>query len=181
VPGKHEPPSKRSFYISLATSTLRAVVLIAVLVAGVVVLANAFDRNESESVTPTPGRTTSVSPTGPDATTTAGVTPPTTTPPPSPPVEGIVVKVLNGTNTTGLAGSTSDTLSQEGYTILEPGNSEVRDQTTLFYRADSEAAAQGLKQRFFPTAVLEIADPAVFGTEANVTVILGADYNPSVG
>lgn len=163
----------------MATSTLRAIVLIAVLVAGVVVLANAFDRNESESVTPTPTGTSSVSPTSPGATSSPSVSPTTTSPTASPPVEGVVVKVLNGTNTTGLARSTSDTLAQEGYTILEPGNAEVRDQTTLYYRADSEAAAQGLKQRFFPTAVLEIADPAVFGTEANVTIILGADYQPS--
>jgi hypothetical protein len=174
--GKHEPPTKTSFYLSLGASTLRAIIVAAFLAAGVLGLMRFFDSNPSEDVTqPSPARSPS------PAASPTPATPRTTTPPApttSPPVENVIVKVLNGTTTTGLAGSVTEILQEAGYTAQEPGNAEATDLTTLFYRADSQPAAQGIQQRFFQTARLEPA-PDDFPQDVNVVVVLGADYNPT--
>ena len=98
--GKHEPPSKRSFYFSLATSTLRAIILVAAVALGVFALARAFDGNPTERVagSPSAGPTTTASPT---------TTSPSSSPSPSEtarPPEDVVVQVLNGTQTADEAG-----------------------------------------------------------------------------
>jgi hypothetical protein len=50
----HEPPTKRSWYISVATSTLRAVILIAAIAIGIVVIKGAFPENASQTITTVP-------------------------------------------------------------------------------------------------------------------------------
>src|SRR6266545_3307175 len=100
----HEPPTKRSWYISVATSTLRAVILIAAIAIGIVVIKSAFPENASQTITTIPpgGKTTTTT------TTPSGTTSPS--PSTKPRVKGVTVQVKNGTSTTGLAAVVSGQL-----------------------------------------------------------------------
>jgi hypothetical protein len=172
--GKHEPPSKRSFYFSLATSTLRAIILVAAVALGVFALARAFDGNPTEGVAGSPSA---------QPTTTAS---PTTTSPsdsPSPtesarPPEDVVVQVLNGTQTAGLASQTSNTLETAGYITKEASNYETTETTTIYYQPGFEVEAGVLQEQYFPTAQLDVA-PDSFPADVNITIILGGDYQPT--
>lgn len=181
--GKHEPPTNSSFYLSLATSTLRAILLVAAVVVGVVVLARAFDTNASDDLAGAPGPRTSEPADGSPSASPSGASPGNSASPSpgaqqSPQVEGVVVQVRNGTSTTGLAASTSETLDAAGYSMQEPTNAEAMETTTLYFAPDAEAAAQAMQQRFFPDAVLTAA-PDAFPADVDITVILGADYTPT--
>ena len=70
----HEPPTKRSWYISVATSTLRAVILIAAIAIGIVVIKSAFPDNASQTITTVPpgGKTTTTTTTKTPAADGAG-------------------------------------------------------------------------------------------------------------
>lgn len=173
--GKHEPPTRRSFYVSLATSTLRAGILVAAVVLGVIGLSKAFPDNVQNLAPP-------VGQPSPIVTTpaTGGRTP---TPPVTPrkgKIKGIVVLVLNGTSTTGLAASTTDTLQEAGYTVKTPDNAESIPTTTIFYRRANKVDADLMKTRFFPTAVLKVADQSV-PEDVMLQVVLGEDYAVTAG
>lgn len=156
----------------MATSTLRAAIIVAALVLGGIVLANAF-----------PGGDVS-GPSGPPVTSspTTTVSSPTT-PPTTPPVlEGALLQVLNGSGMDGLAGTVATCLREQGAADIPEethvGNAPERfEVTTLVYRPDRKTLAELLRTRFFPGARLQkgTAEP----TPPNeVTVILGADYAP---
>ncbi len=84
----------------MATSTLRALIIVAALVLGGVVLANAFPTG---SGTPTPPvNTVPISPTP--------TTSPTKATPKPPAIKGAVLQVLNGTTVTGLAAKAANEL-----------------------------------------------------------------------
>jgi hypothetical protein len=99
---------------------------------------------------------------------------------------GILVTVLNGTNTTGLAAQVGERLADEGWNVGSRANASTRDvETTTVYYWDpaNEAAALGaarslgsadvrLSQNFAPE---EGEDPAGV---ARLTVVVGADYRP---
>ena len=89
------------------------------------------------------------------------------------------VQVLNGTDVAGLAGDTAEILEAEGYNIATVEDAEGSyDVTTIFYTPKRKIEAQVLRDAFFPTATLEVADPDV---KVDLTVTLGADYAASVG
>ena len=169
--GKHEPPTQRSFYFSLATSTLRALILVAAVVLGVVVLRGAFPGTDSTLASgepsPAPTRTTP----SPKRTTPS----PAKTTPRKPKVQGVVVQVLNGTSTTGLAASASETLQQAGYTLESPGNASSVATTTIYFRQANKVDAEFLRDNHFPDAVLKPATPAV-PPEVMIQVVLGSDF-----
>jgi hypothetical protein len=176
VAGKHEPPSKRSFYFSLATSTLRAIIVAAFLAAGVLGISRFFEGNPTQEVATQPTATS------PTPTTEATPTPPRTPSSPSPaathqPSE-VTVQVRNGTSITGLAGSVTEILEGQGYVTETPTNAEVRDVTIVYFQPEYEADARSLQQRYFPGATLERV-PGQFPQNINVFVILGSDYNPT--
>ena len=171
--GKHEPPTNTSFYLSLATSTLRAAILVAAVVLGVFVLARAFPTGDDGG---TPGAATNQTPTSPATTTTK---PPPTKPPRKGRIKGVVVQVLNATDITGLAGSTTETLEEAGYTAEIPADApEDSDETIIYYRPDSKPDAELMQRRFFDQATLKKAtvdqSPGV-----QLTVVLGSDFSPS--
>ena len=167
--GKHEPPSGRSFYFSLATSTLRALIIVAAIVLGVVVLANAFPSGGGTIDTPPPvsigtSPSPSVSPTKPS--------------PKAPSIQGAVLQVLNGTTVTGLAATAATELKDAGATIPAENVANAAGAypvTTLFYRPDSKALAQTLRDRFYPGAQLKPATNDL-KPDVRVTVIVGDDY-----
>jgi hypothetical protein len=96
----------------------------------------------------------------------------------------ILVTVLNGTNTTGLAAQVAEELSDEGWNVGSRANASTRDieTTTVYYwDPEDEAAALGaarslgsaeiqLSDNFAPQ---EGEDPAGV---ARLTVVVGADY-----
>jgi hypothetical protein len=175
--GKHEPPSTATFYVSLATATLRAALVVAALVVGLFVLSRAFPQEE----TPVP-QATGGAPTTPP--TDDETTPPTddeTTPPtdqPSPDVQGVRLAVLNGTSETGLAAATVDRLKDRGYRVDRDdiGNAQsTYSVTTLFFRNDSRLEARHLRDTVFKGAKLEPAT-ASLNPDVRITVALGEDW-----
>jgi hypothetical protein len=164
----HEPPTKRSWYVSVATSTLRAVILAAAIVIGIVVIKNAFPQNTSQGITTTSsGRSGTAAPSvtpsvSPSASATA-----------KPRVKGVTVQVLNGTDTTGLASIVTGRLEKAGYTMRTPGNVNNASKTNIYYQSGFQPEAQLLKDRRFPNAVVA---PAPSSFKANLTVVLGANF-----
>lgn len=148
--GRHEPPTNRSFLFSMATSTIRFALIVALVVGGVVVINQAF------LTSPGAGGTGALPDDGPTVTTTPSPSPTETEPPqnqPSPSVAGTVVQVLNAAGVDGLAGDTTTLLVEEfEYQAIDPGNAPaVSSTTTVFYasRRDRIEAEFLTNSRFF--------------------------------
>jgi len=157
----------------MATSTLRAVILAVLVVLGVIGLTKLFPQNSSLGVTgPGPTSTVSQSPSSRPPSS------PTPSPSRKPKVKGVVVLVLNGTTTKGLAAEVSRTLSSAGYKLKVPGNAKAARRTTIYYRADSLPEAQAILRRWFPDALLKAAPNSV-PADVRVEVVLGADFAAS--
>jgi hypothetical protein len=112
---------------------------------------------------------------------------PTTEATPEPVVDAtILVTVLNGTNTTGLAAQVAGRLSDDGWNVGSRANASTRDieKTTVYYWDPvNEAAALGAARSLGSAEVRrsdnfgpkEGEDPAGV---ARLTVVVGADYAP---
>jgi hypothetical protein len=174
--GKHEPPSTTTFYVSLATATLRAALVVGALVVGLFVLSRAFPQEQ----TPTP-QATGGAPTTPPTETTPPTDEGTTPPPnqPSPDVQGVRLAVLNGTTETGLAASTAERLKDLGYRVDEDdiGDAAAKpyEVTTLFFRNDSRLEARHLRDTVFKGAKLERATDQL-NPDVRITVVVGVDW-----
>jgi hypothetical protein len=132
---------------------------------GVSVLLKAFPSNASRQVI---GRNR------PEVT--APVTPsPSPSPTVSPHVHGVVVQVLNGTTTTGLAASETQKLSSAGYKMKPPGDAPTTTKTTIYYRADSKVDAAYLRNTHYAGARLRPAG-STFAPDVQITVVLGEDF-----
>lgn len=155
----------------MATSTLRAFILAALVVLGIIGLTKLFPQNASlgvtgpggaAQVTQSPSASPSVTPT-PTATRRARV-------------KGVVVLVLNGTSKKGLAAEVSATLTNAGYKLKVPGNARrALSRTTVYYRADSLPEAQAIVSRWFPDALLRPI-PGSAPDDVRVQIVLGADF-----
>jgi len=93
-------------------------------------------------------------------------------------VAGVVVQVLNGSHTTGLAGDTTNTLKDAGYTLRTPDNAPFTATTTVYYASDSKTDAQYLQEKYFPEADLKPA-PSTFAADVQITIVLGQDFADS--
>jgi LytR cell envelope-related transcriptional attenuator len=171
LPGKHEPTSKRSLYLSVATSTLRGIILVGLVVLGILGLTKLFPENASLGVTPGSTRTTAPS---------TGSSSPSPTPTPTKsrkarPKGQVTVLVLNGTSKTGEASLVTERLKQDGYNVKNPANYTTKVQTTIiYYQADSFPEAQRLQRQRFAGAELKPA-PATIPQDVDLEVIVGAD------
>ena len=178
--GGHEPPTNRSFYFSLATSTLRFAVIVALVAGGALLINQAF-QGESPggsggggiiSPSPSPSASPTKSPSGQE----------------SPPVAGVRIAVFNGTQVSHLASEAADALESEyNYQIAQtPADAPSPvAQTTVYFRAPADkAAAQALVDNFFGDLDVKIAGLPVTATnvEANVqlAIYLGNDYAASL-
>jgi LytR cell envelope-related transcriptional attenuator len=156
----------------MGTSTLRAIILVAAVVLGVVVLKKAFPFNASQDVV-TARPKVHVSP-SPSVSPTPSR--PSPTPSISPQITGVTVKVLNGTSKVGLATSTTQTLQSAGYKVQLPGDQRPAIAATIvYYKSAFKNAATYLQQHYFPRAQLKVA-PTSLSSTADVTVILGSDF-----
>jgi hypothetical protein len=174
--GRHEPSSGGSFYLSLATAALRAILVIAALALGIFVLSRAFPSGEEAAPVTPGGAPTTAPPTGtspaPDATTPEA--PPTHQP------SEISIQVLNGTDAAGLGQDTAELLEDEGYDVPTIGDAQNKpyEVTEIFFKRRFEADAAVLRDRFFPGAELHNTAP---DAAVAITVILGLDYAQGQG
>lgn len=170
--------------VNLGTS--RIIIILALVAAGVVVLANGF-ADDTTAATPEPTDTTSPSVTGSPSETISPSAEPTDQPEPQ--VDGVVIMVMNATDVQGLAAEAQTDLIDAGYSApLDPGNSPVQgaDTTTVYYRGGPDGRqnrvnAQFMVDEHFPGGQVEKLNEDVFGevvTSEEVTLVvqIGLDY-----
>jgi hypothetical protein len=158
----------------------RLAIVVALVVGGIAVLANGFSDGASE-VAPSPD---------------TEPTPPESPSPPKPPdeivpqQEGVLVQVLNGTFTAGLAADLQATLEQGGYLPADDAGDAPEKpilDTVVYFRPDdhadqnradagllSEEYLAGAPVERLPADYREAVDPA-----ADVIVVLGEDMQGS--
>lgn len=155
----------------MATSTLRALILVALVVLGIVGITKLFPENVSLGITgQSPGSSSpSASPSASPSSS------PSATPTRKAKVRGTVVRVLNGSGQTGLAGEVSTTLKNAHFTVKDPANAPHRNRTVIYYRADSQPEALLVQRKYFPDAVVKPA-PASVPADVQVEIILGTDF-----
>lgn len=184
--GRHEPPTNGSFYLSLATSTLRAAIVIALIVGGVVVINSAFPESGSGGLAPDGGGVTGT--TGETGVTGAtGVTGDTGATgdgdgQEEPEFLGMAVAVRNGTSVSGLAGDTALRLEDKyGVNAIQVDDApSTVSLTTIYYRSpSSQDEAELLGRQFFKKIEPKIAKlQAGDGVDRDVeiAIYLGTDY-----
>jgi hypothetical protein len=188
----HQPPTNRSFYLSLAASTLRFAIIVALVIGGIVVIDQAFPAlgdggdgggGGGETTAPTGG---TLGTGGPDTTGPTGATTATggTGAEPSPTVVGVRIAVFNGAGVSGLAGDTQVRLEELGYIATQdpldaPTSYPV---TTLYYTAPKDKVeADYLASSFFKKldgveVVRLTPDTGDIDPSTQVAIFLGNDY-----
>jgi hypothetical protein len=187
----HQPPTNRSFYLSLAASTLRFAIIVALVIGGIVVIDQAFPALSSGdgggdgggAPVPTGGPTigaTGTDTTGPTGETATGGT----RPEPSPTVVGVRMAVFNGAGVSGLAGDTQVRLEDLGYIATQdPADAPTSyPVTTIYYNAPKDKVeADYLASSFFKkldgVEVVRLEpDTADIDPSTQVAIFLGNDY-----
>jgi LytR cell envelope-related transcriptional attenuator len=159
----------------VTSAAARAAILVAAVIIGAIVIANAF---------PTEGSTGPLSPTGP---TNSPSPSPSSHPSPvaqkldcsGPPNAQLAVE--NATSTSGLAAAAAIRLQAVGYHInaADIRNAPTQSQTTaVYYRTPADKnTARCLRKKFFHGAALgKLPADAGVSSGVQVTVYLGADY-----
>lgn len=186
--GQHEPPTNRSFYLSLGASTLRFIIIIALVVGGIVVIDQAFpaaETGDGGATAPLDGGVDVTGPTG-EAGEPTGPTAETGNQEParSPQVIGVRIAVFNGAGASGLAADTQTLLEDEGYiAVQDPADAPAPyPVTTIYYRAPKdEVEAEFLANSFFEdldgVEVVRL-EPGTANIDrtAQLAIFLGDDY-----
>jgi hypothetical protein len=177
--GAHRAEARRGRgWIVFAWAALATGVLVG---AGVVYLGVAND--SFQFVAPTSDETSQAGSEAPGDGETDGSAAPTTpaeTVAPADPAsvdpDVTTITVLNGTDTSGLAGQASLALAETGWTVAGQGNAEGTGAATVVYYADAadEAVARGVA-RDLGTTTVELSDAF---PDSSVTAVLGDDYTP---
>jgi hypothetical protein len=187
----HQPPTNRSFYLSLAASTLRFAIIVALVIGGIVVIDQAFSTSSSGdgggdgggATVPLTGGT--IGGTGTDTTGPTGETATDgTRPEPSPTVVGVRIAVFNGAGVSGLAGDTQARLEELGYIATQdPADAPTPyPVTTIYYNAPKDRVeADYLANSFFKkldgVEVVRLEpDTADIDPSTQVAIFLGNDY-----
>jgi hypothetical protein len=180
--GRHVPPTNRSYYLSVAASTLRFAIIVALAIGGVLLINQAFPEARGGD-----GGSTAVPDDGPIVSESPSPSPSETTDPdpvPSPTVTGTRIAVFNGAGVSGLAGDTQTALlEQYGYVAgQEPDDAPATvDVTTIFYRsADDRVEAEFLANDFFgdldDVRVAKLDRSSNVDSSVQVAIFLGNDY-----
>jgi len=178
--GRHEPPTSRSYFLSVAASTLRFAIIVALAVGGVLLINQAFPEAQG-------GGTGAVPDGGPVISESPSPSPSETTEPdpvPSPTVAGTRIAVFNGAGVSGLAGDTLTALiDQYGYEEAQPVDDAPAtvDVTTIYYRsADDKVEAEFLANDFFgdldDVRVAKLQASSDVDRSVQVAIYLGNDY-----
>ena len=167
--------------------TARIVVIVALVVAGAVVLANGYPESGGSVAGPTGGASARGSSSSPTTT-------PTTQPPPpgpSPQTTGVSFTALNGTSVTGAGAAAQALLVKHGYTSVQDATNAPSTgvtKTTIYYvggqsgtqnRSDAEYVA---KTYFNDATVkkLDVSLRSLVPTTASIVVVVGQDYAQSL-
>jgi cytoskeletal protein RodZ len=168
--------------------TARIVVIVALVVAGAVVLANGFPDN-GEAATSAPS--SSVSPTSSPSASSSPTEQPTETPSPQAPKD-VSFMALNGTETTGAGAAAQELMTQDGYVAVpespDDAPSKGVETTTVYYRGGQDAEqnksdATSIADAYFQGADIKKLDTSlqdVVPDTANIVVVIGQDYADSL-
>jgi LytR cell envelope-related transcriptional attenuator len=177
--GRHEPPSDRSFYFSLATSTIRFALIVALVVGGVVLIDQAFPQGGT-AASPASGASPSPSPSASPSSSPKEK--------PSPQIVGVRIGVFNGAGVTGLAAATASKLEKDyGYVPAQVADAPSPvAATTVYYRlAGDRIEAESLARNFFPDLDVKISRLPETATnvekKVQVAIYLGTDYASAQG
>ncbi|MGA9159472.1 MAG: LytR C-terminal domain-containing protein [Actinomycetota bacterium] len=190
--GSHQPPTNRSFYLSLAASTLRFAIIVALVIGGIVVIDQAFpaqtsggegDGSDLPITGGTVGATGETGETGAAGATPTGATGTATEP--SPTIVGVRIAVFNGTEVSGLAGETQTKLVDEyGYIATQdPADAPAAyPVTTIYFNAPKDKVeAEYLASDFFKkldgVEVVKLEPgTADIDPSTQLAIFLGTDY-----
>jgi hypothetical protein len=173
------------------TGTARIVIIVALVVVGGLLLANAFDDSGVAAAGGPSGAVTSPSPSSSSSPTgTQSQQTPPPTPDPQPPKD-VAIAVFNGTNSSGLAGVEMEKLLGHGYTqgmIPSDAPNKPVAKTVVYYVGGPDADqnksdATALGRKYYPDAKVQELDPvyAQDGTVAKgvqVVVVIGENDQP---
>lgn len=167
--------------------TARIVIILALVAAGVAVLANGF--GSGTSVTPVTSSGGGASGGSPRSSPPSQPPSRTPNPTPSPQVQGVRVAVFNGTFAPGLATQVQQKLTGDGYVQAQaPGDapSKVVTKTVVYFRggpnkAKNRADANYVAQTYFPGARVTVLGAKMIGLVSKTTqvaIVIGSDYKP---
>lgn len=166
------------------TRAARGAGLIALAVILGVVLLQVVDKgntgpigDRSAAKHPAATTTTTAAATPSTTATTAATSPTTTAPTATRPPSQVVVDVLNGSGTSGVAGQLTTQLKSKGYQTITPGDTSHRSGSVVYYRSGFEREATALatlvpnnpKVAAMPSPAPQNAD-----SSANIVVVIGA-------
>jgi len=163
-------------------STGRILIIVALVVAGLAVLANGFLDDAATVAVPSVTVSPSTGESTPPPSDTAS---PTATPEPQ--TKGVIIIALNGTDVTGAGAAAQDLLLSDGYKEAQPSdNAPVAGvkKTTVYYRDDDNAAqnqadATYIADTYFDGAPVKKLDPSfsdVVPDSVTVVIVVGEDY-----
>jgi hypothetical protein len=155
----------------MASSTLKAVILVAAVVVGVILLRGAFPESTGAPIG-------SGAPTGTGSSPGGSVSPSVSASVSLRPEGSIRVQVLNGTSVLGLAADVTLVLRGDGYKMAGEDNAPTTNKTIVYYQDGYRADAVALAEKRFPGARVRAAPGSVL-KRINIQVILGEDYQPS--
>jgi LytR cell envelope-related transcriptional attenuator len=153
----------------VASSAIKAAILVAVVAVGVFLLRGAFPEGATEPIGVGTSGTTSASPTGSGSPTGS---------PSLRAAKDVRVQVLNGTTQAGLAAQVTTLLRRDGYLVKTPANAATTQKTVVYYQPGFELEARNLKRTRFPSARV-VAAPASVPKKVDLQVVLGADFQPA--
>ena len=180
----------------MTANPFRFVIVAVLAIAGILVIANAFDATStraSSAAPPSPAVSKAPKP----KHTKTHTPKPSRSPSPSPnepagTIDGVRIEVFNATTTTGLAASVQSKLEQRNATPAgEPGNAaSVTSATTVYYRdaKTDKANAEYIARRFFGGAdvkpITQLPSVTINGVsievskDVQVAIVVGEDYQP---
>jgi hypothetical protein len=167
--------------------TGRVLVIVALVAAGIVVLARGFGgtgATVAASASPSATRTRTSSPASATSTSTPTGSASAT---PAPRTTGLLFMVLNGTTVTGLGASAEETLTSHGYTAPVPAaNAPTQGvkTTTVYYRpgpkeAQNKSDATYVSETYFSGSKVDKLGPAfdnIVPQAATIAIVVGEDY-----
>jgi hypothetical protein len=173
VPGKHAPESPTSFYLSVARAGAGALAVLGLVIAIVLV---AVGSNDNPTAVGTSSQTPTTITSTPPATSTTPSVEPTRSERPLVARARVVVEVLNGTTTSGLAAGVEAKLRSDGYSRVSVGNTSApAERTVIFYKPTFKREAERMLADRPELLRVKQATPSSEGS-APIVVVLGPDY-----
>ena len=163
--------------MSMATSTLRGIILVAAVVIGVLLIGQAFGSGAGLTLhaappTPTPSHSPSPSPSA-SVSTRPALTKKTA-------VKNVPIQVLNASGVNGLGAVVGTRLKGEGYNLcdvcVETAATSGLTRTIIYYASGARDLAGFMQQHYLQGAQLKPAK-GLFKAHVKLTVMVGADQS----